>query len=206
VLLAPDPVGTEYIVELLGWPEDRVVRATTLLQDDHLLTHEARPTVTKNLFKALADVWCVDQPEAGLADEPMPGNSGLAEALMLGLSDPENEAGWALGGKLAAAAWGLPVGNTDGQLHFYVPSEPYLRRAETDLGRATGAGVRAMARVSPMYWITRNRIDGARRGLLNSHWPIVHPLVSALEVGSVDPGLLSAWVAVPPELAHRPWL
>ena len=123
---------------------------------------------------------------------------------MLGLSDPENEPGWALAGNIAARAWGIPVADSDQIPHFYAPSEPYLRLAEERLGRASGAAG-AFARTTPMFWITGHRIDGVQRRTINSEWPIVHPLVTALEVAGTDPDVLKAWRDIPSEVAHQPW-
>jgi len=205
ILLHPDPSGTQHIQETLHWNEPRVRSAAALLEDDGLLTHELRPMVTKDLFAALADAWCCDQPEAALATAPPPvASTAQSELLMLGLRDPEHEPGWALAGSHAAHAWRIPVTSVDPIQHFYVPSENRLREAEERLGRATGA-VGAYARVAPMFWVTNHRIDGARRRLLNSEWPIVHPLVSALEVAVTEPAALWAWRDVPASLRHTPW-
>lgn len=205
VLLRADPVGLEPITTTLRWDDERARAAAARLEDDGLLTHELRPTSTKRLFHELARVWCCDQPEASLARVPGPslGRDGT-EALMLGLGDPENESGWALAGDIAARAWGIPLADSSQIPHFYAPSEPYLRQAEERLGRASGAAG-AFARTSPMFWITGHRIDGARRGMISSEWPIVHPLVSALEVARTGPHVLEAWRDIPSEVAHQPW-
>jgi hypothetical protein len=205
VLLCHDPVGLEPITTTLGWDEERARAAAVRLEDDGFLSHELRPTSTRRLFNELARAWCCDQPEAPLARAPGPslGRDG-AELLMLGLNNPENEPGWALAGSLAASAWGIPVVVANQIRHFYAPSEPYLRLAQERLGRASGAAG-AFVRVTPMFWITRHRIDGAKRGLINSEWPVVHPLVSALEVAGTDSHVLDGWKDIPPEVDHRPW-
>lgn len=205
ILLHPNPVGIGHIQETLRWDEPRVRNATALLEDDGLLTHELSPTSGRSLFNALAEAWCCDQPEASLASAPRPGGpSGQSERLMLGLTDPEHEPGWALGGTHAARAWKIPITISEPVEHFYVPSENRLREAEELVGRASGAAG-AYARATPFFWITGHRFDGARRGLLDSHWPIVHPLVSALEIATLEPDALRYWRDVPPEVAHQPW-
>lgn len=205
VLLRPDPVGLEPIMTTLRWDEERARAAAVRLEDDALLTHELRPMSTRRLFLQLARVWCCDQPEASLARAPNPsvGRDG-SQALMLGLDDPEDEPGWALAGSLAARIWGIPVVVSNQIQHFYAPSEKYLRLAEEQFGRAPGAAG-AFVRVTPMFWVTGHRIDGAKRKLTNSEWPVVHPLVSALEVAGTDAKALDGWRDVPPELDHRPW-
>lgn len=206
ILLHPNPSGTQHIQETLRWDEPRVRNAAALLEDDGLLTHELSPMARRGLFTALANAWCCDQPEAALASAPPAVTSTAQSALLtLGLEDPEHEPGWALAGSHAAQAWRIPVTTVDPIPHFYVPSENRLREAEDQIGRATGA-VGAYARVAPMYWITNNRFDGARRQLLNSDWPIVHTLVSAVEVAVTEPSALRAWRDVPDSLRHAPWM
>jgi hypothetical protein len=175
------------------------------MEEERLLTWELRPADTRSLFYQLASVWCEDQASVALAREPTP-PSGLSEMLVLGLGHPEHEPGWALSGKHAAAAHGIPVGSFPDVPHsFYVPSDAVARRAKQELGQANGSAVRVVITPSPMFWVTRHRVDGAATRLTSSHWPLVHPLVSALEVARENPVLLTGWDP-PSELAHRPWL
>ena len=205
LLLHPNPVGSTPVTDAFGWDEDRARVVLTRMEEERLLTWEWRPTVPKSLFFELASVWCDDQAPVALAREPM-ALSGLSEVLMLGLGNPEGETGWALGGKHAAAAYGIPVGSfPDVPQCFYVPTEAIARRAKQELGGANGSAIKAVITPSPMFWVTRHRVDGAERRLTNSHWPLVHQLVSALEVARDNPALLTGWVP-PPELSHRPWL
>ena len=205
LLLHPNPVGSTPVTDAFGWDEDHARVVMTRMEEERLLTWEWRPADPRSLFYELASVWCDDQASVALAREPAP-QSGLNEVLMLGLGNPEDEPGWALSGKHAAAAYGIPVGSFPDVPHsFYVPTEAVVRRAKQELGEANGSAVRAVITPSPMFWVTRHRVDGASKGLTNSHWPLVHPLVSALEVARDDPALLTGW-GPPPELSHHPWL
>jgi hypothetical protein len=205
LLLHPSPVGPTPVTDAFGWDENHVRSVMTRMEEEGLLTWEWRPADTRSLFYQLASVWCEDQASVALAREPVP-LSGLSEVLMLGLAHPESQPGWALSGLHAAAAYGIPVGSFPDVPHsFYVPSEAVARRAKQELGQANGSAVRAVITPSPMFWVTRHRVDGAAGRLTNSHWPLVNPLVSALEVARENPVLLTAWDP-PSELSHRPWL
>lgn len=205
LLLHPNPVGLTPVTDAFGWDENHARVAMTRMEEEGLLTWEWRPADTRSLFYQLASVWCEDQVPVALAREPAP-LSGLNEVLMLGLGHPENEPGWALSGKPAAAAYGIPVGSFPDVPHsFYVPSEAVARRAKQELGQANGSAVRALITPSPMFWVTRHRLDGTRGRLTQSHWPLVHPLVTALEIARDAPELLNGWDP-PAALSHRPWL
>jgi hypothetical protein len=213
LLLAPAEFAPEAVADRLGQSVEYVNQARALLEDDNLTNYEGRPH-SGRLFGALASAWCNDQPEIGVRSEPAPGNTNTNEQLCLGLEDVEVTPGWALGGMAAAAAWTVPVhGQPISPRHFYVPNKMYLDAAVGQLGAVLeGEVAKAFVRQDPIAWIARHRFDPTKLTLSNTHWPIVHPLVAALEVAALEvelnlkkSALLNAWVNLPPEVAHRPW-
>ena len=195
ILLHPNPSGTQHIQETLRWDEPRVRNAAALLEDDGLLTHDLSPMAPRGLFTSLANAWCCDQPEAALASAPPRCRFYRPERTTDARTRRSRTRAW-LGVSRQSRRTRMAHSSEHGR------SDPALRGGE-QIGRATGA-VGAYARVAPMYWITNNRFDGARRQLLNSEWPIVHPLVSALEVAATEPAALRAWRDVPDSLRHAP--
>ncbi len=187
----------------LGRAPSSVSEEMSRLRDAGLVGQDHRPVVP-DLFNALAGRWQPDSVD--VAALPAPLEDRLDEALRIAADDPEDQPGWALGGSLAAVAYGAPL-HVSGAYppDLYVPDKVTLRRAIQLLGTARShedrAGTLRLAQVSA---VCGGRVDGKPQG--NSAWPLVHPLFVALDLAQ-DPGrgaeALASWD--PPEGWHRVW-
>lgn len=167
------------------------------LQDAALVEPSGRP-LTPELFWATSDAW---RPQRHyVSREPAPVDNDLSFNL------GDEEAGWAVSGDLAAAAWGarlaLPSGTPP---DFYVPSA-VLRRAIRRLGPTNWSDRAASLAVAPLAAATRERFDHASIATPWLHWPLVHPVIVALDLAqdrSRGREILADWT--PPEEFSRVW-
>jgi DNA-binding transcriptional ArsR family regulator len=205
-LLLMNPVrtfGVRQAATELGRAPSSVSQELRRLRESGLIDSQSRPSCP-DLFRALARRW---RPESvDLASLPRPGDAPINEALRLGLDDPANEMGWALGDTLAAIAYGAPVSASGGYPpDLYAPDHMTLRRAKQLLGTAASREGRACTlRVAPVPLVTSHRVDWVAPGTLG--WPLVHPLFVALDLAQ-DPDrgseVLAGWD--PPGRWHRVW-
>ena len=195
-LLLMNPVrtfGVRQAATELGRAPSSVSQELRRLRDSGLIDNENRP-VCPDLFRALARRW---RPESvDLASLPGPGDTPINDALRLGLHDPENNVGWALGDTLAAIAYGAPVSTTGGYPpDLYAPDGATLRRARQLLGTSATRQERAgTLRVAPVPLVTSHRVEWTASEAVG--WPLVHPLFVALDLAQ-DPDrgseVLAGW-------------
>ena len=168
------------------------------------LVGESNRPVSPDLFWALSRRW---RPESiDIASVPMSGRSPINDALQLGMEDREHQAGWALGGTLAAIEFGAPLSATAAYPpDLYLPDRDTLRRAAHLLGVAPLHAQRAATiRPAPVPQVTAQRVTLPEAE--TDRWPLVHPLFVALDLAqdaARGAEALSAWE--PPEGWERVW-
>ncbi len=158
--------------------------AVTNLREAALITQGSSEAVVPDLFWALADRWGHRNRTVSLLECPAPGDAARTAQLGLGLDDIEHIAGWALRGDQAAAAWGAPIPlRGDAPPDFYVPDDRTLRIARQLYGEAPSDARRAATvTLAPTPWTVTHRYDLAARQLARTGWPVVHPVVAALDL------------------------
>ena len=180
LMLDPDQVASvRKLARQLNRSPSTVSEALARLRDHGLLTGEGKPLVPE-LFWEIADHW--KPPSFDLAKQP-DAQPAIAEALRLGLDDP-NSTGWAVTDTRAAAAYGAPVAvNSTYPPDFYVPDVRIARRALHLLGGAITPSARAARiRVAPTPSVCSHRYTkGTDEG-----FPLAHPLFVALDLAQ-DP-------------------
>jgi hypothetical protein len=187
----------------LGRAPSSVSEEMSRLRDAGLVERDHRPVVP-DLFNALAGRWRPDTVD--VATLPGPHRDPLDQVLRIAADDPEGQPGWALGGSLAAVAYGVPLHLSDAYPpDLYVPGKVTLRRATQLLGTARRHEDRAgTLRLAPVSAVCSRRVGGTPHR--NTAWPLVHPLFVALDLAQ-DPGrgaeALSSWD--PPEGWQRVW-
>lgn len=186
----------------VGRSPSTVSEILSALRRDELID-EKNSVVGRDLFWQLADRWPTRRTY--LVRRPNPGDTGPLDALRLGLSDVEDEPGWALTDSAAAAAYGAPLALRSGQsLDFFVPDALTVRRAVILLGAAQSASqAAATVRAAPVPAVVRQRIDMPAKP---TQWPLAHPLFVALDLAQ-DVGrgreILDAWT--PEDRWARVW-
>lgn len=87
-------------------------------------------------------------------------------------------------GDLAAAAWGAPIPlQGDAPPDFYVPDDRALRLAKQLYGEApANSGRGATVTITPVRYAVTHRYDVAERELSTTGWPVVHPVIAALDL------------------------
>jgi hypothetical protein len=145
------------------------------------------------LFWATAREW--DPQWVPVGRYPHPDGPMRNPALKLGFDDVR-EPGWALGGDVAAAHLGAPIGLASGAApDLYLPSRQAHRLACSILGEAreTAAPAARLA-VAPVVAVCEDRVDVA--ATRDEHWLIARPLFVALDLAQ-DPGrgaeILRSW-------------
>ncbi len=180
LLLNPDdPARVRMIAAQLGRAPSSVSHTLTCLQDAGLIDAQRRPAVPE-LFWELAAIW---QPtHANVKAAPAHSDSGVNDALKMGLDAIDTTTGWALSDSVAAAAYGAPVAlRSDHPPDFYVPDAAILRRAVHLLGAAANHDSRgATIRVAPVPMVCASRVDPA--GSADQAWPLALPLFVALDL------------------------
>ena len=167
------------------------------------LINEDRTVTGSDLFWRVADRWPTRRVR--LAAGPTAGDTSIAKALRLGLTDVEHETGWALTDSAAAVAYGAPLAARSTEaLDFFVPDEAIARRAATLLQTSEfPSRAAATVRVAPVPAVVRQRVDLKGSG---AEWPLAHPLFVALDLAQ-DQGrgreTLDAWT--PDEPWARVW-
>jgi hypothetical protein len=167
------------------------------------LINEDRTVTGSDLFWQVADRWPTRRVR--LAAGPTAGDTRIANALRLGLTDVEHETGWALTDSAAAVAYGAPLAARSTEaLDFFVPDEAIARRAATLLQTSEfPSRAAATVRVAPVPAVVRQRVDLKGSG---AEWPLAHPLFVALDLAQ-DQGrgreTLDAWT--PDEPWARVW-
>ncbi len=204
LLMRPEAaLGIRASAAELGRAPSSVSEEMSRLRDAGLVDQDHHPVVP-DLFHALAGRWRPDSVDVGAL--PAPQEDPLDQALRIAADDPEDQPGWALGGSLAAVAYGAPL-HVSGAYppDLYVPDKVTLRRAIQLLGTARSHEDRAgTLRLAPVSAVCGGRVDGKPYG--HSVWPLVHPLFVALDLAQ-DPGrgaeALASWD--PPEGWRRVW-
>lgn len=208
LLAATGPLTVRGIAKETGVAVSSVSTALAGLRAESLVGESSTEAVGPELFWALAGRWGVREQTIALKDAPGPGDVGRTSQLGLGLEDVEATVGWALRGDVAAAAWGAPVVlQGDAPPDFYVPDARTLRIAKQLYGEAPAEiDRRATISVAPMRYVVTHRYDAASRGLSNSEWPVVHPVIAALDLtrsGARGQEILEEFE--PPEGFRRVW-
>jgi len=167
-----EPIGVRELARALKCAPSSAHAAMQRLRTAALVDTQGR--FERDLFWALADVW---RPiREAVASEPMPGQLRID----FGQS---GEPGWAVGGDVAAAAWGAPVSvGSDSPPDLYAPDRREMRLAVRAVGTSTWAERRATIAVAPTpVAIAHREMRGTGR-LPWLHWPFVHPVVAALDL------------------------
>jgi hypothetical protein len=189
------------IAAAVGAAPSTVHDALSRLRDHALVEADGSPLVP-DLFEVVRGVW---QPERiPVLREPTPGDLGLG-------SDEDDDddgggQGWAVGGDIAAAVSGAPIVVASGAPpDLYVPTQTLVNRAVRRLGAASYAERGATLAVAPSPLVTGNRMTTESVSAPWLHWPVVHPVVVALDLAqdlSRGREILSGWT---PERAARVW-
>ncbi len=198
LLVAPgEAVTARALARALGRAPSSVAASLRALRDQGLVDDHRRP-VNPGLFWALAAAW---QPRRhALLDCPDPSDADADWSYELHVADLD-VAGWALCDTRAASAWGVPlIASGAYPPDLYVPDNRVLMRAMRHYGEATAATSRACTlAVAPAPSVCARRYSG------HGPWPLVHPVVVALDL-AVDPGrgseALDAW---DPDGIERVW-
>ena len=208
LLAAAGPLTVRGIAKETGVAVSSVSTALTELRAEALVRESSTEPVVPELFWALAGRWGVRERTVALIEAPHPGDVTRTSQLGLGLDDVEATVGWALRGDVAVAAWGarFPL-QGDAPPDFYVPDDRTLRIAKQFYGEAVAnAGRGATVTVAPVRYAVTHRYDVARRRLSNTEWPVVHPVIAALDLtrsGARGQEILEDFE--PPEGFHRVW-
>jgi hypothetical protein len=208
LLATTGPLTVRGIAKETGVAVSSVSTALAELRAEALVRESSTEPVGPELFWALAGRWGVRERIVALADVPNPGDAGRTSQLGLGLHDIETTSGWAMRGDVAAAMWGAPLPlQGDAPPDFYVPDDRTLRIAMQFYGEApANAGRAATITVAPLRYVVTHRYDAAGRGLSNTEWPVVHPVIAALDLtrsGARGQEILEDFE--PPEGFRRVW-
>jgi hypothetical protein len=208
LLAATGPLTVRGIAKETGVAVSSVSTALAELRAEALVRESSTEPVGPELFWALAGRWGVRERLVSLTETPHPGDASRTAQLSLGLDDIETTTGWALRGDVAAATWGAPLPlQGDAPPDFYVPDDRTLRIAKQLYGEAPAdAGRGATVTVAPVRYAVTHRYDAARRGLSNTEWPVVHPVIAALDLtrsGARGQEILEDFE--PPEGFRRVW-
>jgi len=192
------PIGVRKLSRELQCSTSSAHAAFTRLRNAALIEADGTPLIPE-LFWATADVWRPNRRP--VAREPIPREFDVGIAA-------ESASGWAVGGDVAAAAWGarIVVGSADPP-DLYVPNSTALRLATRRLGETTWAERAATIAVAPVAAITMER-NMTRLSMATPwlHWPLVHPVVVALDLAqdkSRGREILEEWSA--PDGYTRVW-
>ena len=204
LLMRPEAaLGIRASAAELGRAPSSVSEEMSRLRDGGLVDQDHHPVVP-DLFHALAGRWRPDSVD--VAALPAPHEDPLDQALRIAADDPEDHPGWALGGSLAAVAYGAPL-HVSGAYppDLYVPDKVTLRRAIQLLGASRSHEDRAgTLHLAPVSAVCSGRVDPKPHGTIA--WPLVHPLFVALDLAQ-DSGrgteVLASWD--PPDGWHRVW-
>jgi hypothetical protein len=208
LLAAPGPLTVRGIAKEAGVAVSSVSTALAELRAESLVREASTEPVGPELFWALAGRWGTRERHVSLTETPHPGDASCTAQLGLGLDDIETTTGWVLRGDVAAATWGAPLPlQGDAPPDFYVPDDRTLRIAKQLYGEAPpDAGRGATVTVAPLRYVVTHRFDAARRGLSNTEWPVVHPVIAALDLtrsGARGQEILEDFE--PPEGFRRVW-
>lgn len=200
-------LSVRHAVQITGRSLAAVHRAVTGLADAGL-TDASRKPVTPDLFWEVVPRWRPERAALGLC--PSPGDAARSDQLGLGLEDVEDTEGWAVCDTVAANAYGaFAVIRGDFPPDFYVPGGRIIRLALHLYGRAVTYESRgATVAVPPVRWACQRRIDTPQLGRDHpwAEWPVVHPLLAALDLArepSRGREILESWT--PPDPFHRVW-
>ncbi|MCL4446278.1 MAG: hypothetical protein M1134_05330 [Actinobacteria bacterium] len=208
LLAAPGPLTVRGIAKETGVAVSSVSTALAGLRAEVLVRESSTEPVGPELFWALAGRWGVRERLVSLTEMPRPGDAGRTSQLGLGLDTIEKSPGWALRGDVAAAMWGAPLPlQGDAPPDFFVPDDRTLRIAKQLYGEApANAGRAATVTVTPLRYVVTHRYDAAQLGLSKTEWPVVHPVIAALDLtrsGARGQEILEDFE--PPEGFRRVW-
>jgi hypothetical protein len=192
LLTRPRQVVVRETARHIGAAASTVSAAMKSLRDEGLMDERGAVDL-EALFWATAREW---KPQwVSVGRYPHPEGPMRNPALKLGLDNP-TEPGWALGGDLAAAQLGAPIGLASGGApDLYVPSRQAHRLACSILGEARETAVpAARLAVAPVAAVCEDRVDFTT--MHDEHWLIARPLFVALDLAQ-DPGrgaeILQSW-------------
>ena len=208
LLAATGPMTVRGIAKETGVAVSSASTALAELRAEALVKESSTEPAGTELFWALAGRWSVRERTIALIEAPHPGDASRTSQLGLGLDDVEVTPGWALRGELAAAVWGAPLPlQGDAPPDFYVPDDRTLRIAKQLYGEAQANASRgATITVASVRYAVTHRYDAAGRGLSNDEWPVVHPVIAALDLtrsGARGQEILEDFH--PPEGFRRVW-
>ncbi len=192
------PVGVRELSRKLRCSTSSAHAAFTRLRNAALIEADGTPLIPE-LFWATADVWHPNRRP--VAREPMPGEFDVG-------INAGSASGWAVGGGVAAAAWGarIVVGSADPP-DLYVPNSAALRLAARRLGETTWAQRAATIAVAPVAAVTMEQnMTQLSMATPSLHWPLAHPVVVALDLAqdkSRGREILEEWSA--PDGYTRVW-
>jgi len=198
LLLDPDdPPGVRAIARESGFAPSTISRTLAELRDLGLVRADGRPVIP-DLFTVLGEQWAPRwTPLARRIDPTDP------HLLEIGIDVRDTSgAGAAAGDTRAALAWGAPaVASSDAGLSLYVPDRDAADRILERWGRADppSGGVDRIA-IAPVPSVVVHRFVRPSEA-----WPVVHPVVAALDLAADRARghqILDAWT---PEEQRRVW-
>ena len=182
LLLAPDdPPGVREVARATGFAPSTISRAGHELRAAGFVRADGRPVIP-DLFWALAGHWAPDW--VALERPVLPLDPALADPDLADLGanlHDLDQPGFAVGDTRGALAWGAPVvATSDAAPSIYVPDRLARDQVLERWGRAAGAATSAgRIAIGPVRSVTVPRFR--RRG---ESWPVVHPLVVALDLAT----------------------
>ena len=204
LLTRPDRVVVRETARRIGAAPSTVSTAMKSLRNEGLMDERGAVDLVA-LFWATASEW---KPQwVPVAQYPHPDGPMRNPALKLGFEDAR-EPGWALGGDVAAAQLGAPIGLASGAApSLYLPSRQAHRLALSILVETheTAAPAARLA-VAPVTAVCEERVDVS--AIRNEHWLVARPLFVALDLAQ-DPGrgaeILQGWDPDPKLGGARVW-
>lgn len=204
LLNRPDRAVVRETARRIGAAPSTVSAAMKSLRSEGLMDERGRVDLVA-LFWATAREW---KPQwVPVAQYPHPDGPMRNPALRLGFEDAR-EPGWALGGDVAAAQMGAPIGLASGAAPaLYLPSRPAYRLARSILGEThESAAPAARLAVAPVAAVCEERVDVAANR--DEHWLLARPLFVALDLAQ-DSGrgaeILRGWDPDPSLRGARVW-
>jgi len=204
LLTRPDRAVVRETARRIGAAPSTVSTAMKSLRSEGLMDERGGVDLVA-LFWATAREW---EPQwVPVAQYPHPDGPMRNPALKLGFEDAR-EPGWALGGDVAAAQMGAPIGLASGAApSLYLPSRQAHRLARSILGEThESSAPAARLAVAPVAAVCEERVEvSAKR---DEHWLVARPLFVALDLAQ-DPGrgaeILQDWDPDPKLGGARVW-
>jgi hypothetical protein len=192
LLTRPDRAVVRETARRIGAAPSTVSTAMKSLRNEGLMDEHGAVDLVA-LFWATAREW---KPQwVPVAQYPHPDGPMRNPALKLGFENAQ-EPGWALGGDVAAAQMGAPIGLALGAApSLYLPSRQAHRMARSILGEThESAAPAARLAVAPVAAVCEERVDVS--AIRDDHWLVARPLFVALDLAQ-DTGrgieILQGW-------------